>query len=352
VWLGHALDATWGIAALVLIGASGTGKGMLVQGLAENFESPAFNDGRALGRFNVGLLENPIVVLDEGIPSGFGEGRKVDETLRSLIAGGNLAIEPKGLDVIHAQIYPRLVVTSNDWDAVQQIAGVRDLSDESLIALSTRFLIVTVGDDARRWLTANGNYSFTKGWVAGSVPSQYRVAAHIRWLYENRKSATRGSGRLLVEGNRKNEILQSMSIRTPVAQAVLRTVVQMVEDGMGHAGFCIDDIGRVWIVPHAIVTYYEKRLMQHVRTDLTNKKVAAVLRKICKGEPAHATMLRSTGEKQRWWELNVETLLSEAVFSGQPRMKLRELFRRQHGEDALAILESSYDAQEAKADTQ
>jgi hypothetical protein len=349
-WLAHSLDATWGISALVLIGASGTGKGMLVQGLAENFENDHYNDGRVLGRFNVGLLENPIVVLDEGIPSHVSEGRRVDEVMRALTAGGNLAIEPKGMDVLHAQIYPRLVITSNDWDVVQQIVGMRDLSEESLAALETRFLIVSVSDTARTWLTANGNYAFTRGWVAGSVPSSYRVARHVRWLYSTRRRRTLGSGRLLVEGGRHSEMLRSLSMRTPTSQMVLRTVIQMTEDGVGLPGFLVDAEHRIWVVPHGVVNYYEKRLQQHFRLDLTPKKVATVLRKVCRAVPTAATVIPGSSEKQRWWEVNAEVLLREALYTGQPRGRLREVFHRRYGGEALAMLEASFDGAEVVAD--
>lgn len=351
-WLSHSIDPTWGICALVLVGASGTGKGMLAQAIAENFRYGRFNDGRVLGRFNAGLLESPVVVLDEGLPASSQDGRRVDEVIRSLTVGGNIAIEPKGLDVIQATIFPRLVITSNNWDVIQQICGSRDLSHEDALALETRLLVVNVSDDARRWLTANGNYSLTKGWVEGSVASTFRVAKHIRWLYENRRPVGTGSGRLLVEGRRQTELMREMSMKTASAQATLRALIALIEDPAPNPGFHVDPAKRAWVVPHGIVSFYERNLMQRMRMELSNKAVAKVLRKIARGEPTTATRLPGQGDavdKQRWWELDLQVLMYEAVSSGQPRERLRALFAAQNGEEALAMLEASFDRERAHA---
>lgn len=349
-WLAHALDVSWGICGIVLIGASGAGKGMFAQGLAECFQHPMFNDGRALGKHNQGLLENPVVVLDEGIPQ-INEGRTVDEVIRSLTVGGTVSIEPKFVDVIKTQMYPRMVMTANTWDVLQKLVGSRDLSEEDIYALETRLLVIPVSDEARRWLTARGNEAFTQGWVAGRVPSQFRLARHIRYLYERRTKAAYSSGRLLVEGSRNTDLMRSMSMRTPAAQVTMRTVVNMIEDGSaGLTGFHIDPSGRVWVVPHGIVHYYERRLQQHMKLELSPKAVGRVLRKLCKSEPLNATSLpgMQNGAKQRWWEISLPSLMYEAMQSGQPRERLRKLYEQQHGPEALAMIESSFDSEQVR----
>ncbi len=345
-WLSHCLDVTGGICALVLVGASGTGKGMLVQGIAENFKFPRFNDGRALGRFNVGLLENPVVCMDEGISKTTSEGRHVSEVIRSMTVGGNLAIEAKGQDTIHAHIYPRLMVTANSLDVLSPIVGERDLSEQDILALETRMLVVPIDDSSRRWLTSHGNYTFTRGWVEGSGPSEYRVARHVRHLFETRQPSVRGSGRLLVEGYRSIDLLREFSLRTPTATAIVRALTSMIEDGSSFPGFYIDPDLRVFVVPHAVVRWYELHLQRTVGTEVSVKSAAKILRKVSMGQSFSPRRLNGQGadvEKQRWWELHLEPLLHEAITSGYPRSRLRELYRRRHGDEALAGVESSFE---------
>ena len=201
-WLSHCLDVKRAICALNLYGASGAGKDMLVQGLAECFRYKSKTDGnKVFSRFNDSLLESPVVHFNEGVPTGNLPGcNTTDQTFRALVSGGNVAVEGKGEKVISAQVYPRIMFTSNDRDVTREILGDRDHSPNDLQAIGVRLLSIEVPEEAMEHLTRLGNYRHTRGWVKGDGPSRYVIAKHILWLFENRQEP-RGTGRLLVEGD-------------------------------------------------------------------------------------------------------------------------------------------------------
>lgn len=344
-YLSHCLDVRRGICALNLMGASGTGKGMLALAVSECFEYPHANDGRALGKFNAGLLENPVVHIDEGMPIA-GDGRAIDEVLRSLVVGGNVAIEPKGLDVIHAFIYPRILITVNNESVLERICGQRDLNEQDIAALEQRILTIKVGPAAARFLTSRGNWAYTNGWVQRAP---YLMSRHIMYLHATRKPSSHSSGRLLVEGKRHTSMMREMTLRTPAAQATIRTLLGMIEGGSRSPGFHSFE-GQVHVAPHAVVKFYEQNLSDKMRRPLSSKMVGKVLKKICRYEAGAATTLEGPmghrSAKQRWWHIDTEVLLYEAIASGHPHEKLRKLYREEHGEAALAMLEESYDREE------
>lgn len=203
-WISHALDVKRAICALNLYGAPGTGKGMFAAGLAECFRGEKCNDGRVLGKWNLGLVESPVVVCDEAVPnisSNDDESLPLPDAFKQRVTGGAMTIRAMHRDPFQARLYPRIVFTANNPRIVEEIVGERDLTPEDIRAIELRLLSIEVDDAAQRFLSERGNFDFTAGFVAGSVPSRYVIAGHFMYLYENRRPATSGTGRLLVEGN-------------------------------------------------------------------------------------------------------------------------------------------------------
>jgi len=234
-WLAHSLDVRRSICALNLYGASGAGKDMLVAGIAECFRYASATDGnKVFARFNDCILDSPVIHFNEGVPTGNLPGcNTIDQTFRALVSGGDIAVEGKGDRVFNAQVYPRIVFTSNDRDIMRSIIGHRDLSDDDIRAIEIRLLSVEVGPAATRWLTDRGNYRFTAAWIRGDVPSRYVVARHILHLYANR-SDPRGSGRLLVEGDVGG--IGRMIHRSCELELLLNALHVFLEGGRGLIG--------------------------------------------------------------------------------------------------------------------
>jgi hypothetical protein len=226
-WLSHALDVARPICALNLYGAPGAGKGMLVQGLAECFESETFSDSRSLDRFNDMLLESPVINCDEGVPKIKGLGTSVDQVIRSLITGGQVSIESKGMPLLRAEMFPRLILTSNDANVLDDVVGRRDLTDDDVSALSIRILSIHVSPTAPAHLEERGQYSHTQGWVKTGDNPKYTIARHIAWLYANRYPVT--GKRLLVEGEQGSVEIMQARASSPASDVVLRAILKMLQ---------------------------------------------------------------------------------------------------------------------------
>lgn len=324
-WLAWSLEVGGPICALNLFGSPGSGKGMLVQGLAECFEGEHLNDSRVLAhRFNTGLLYSPLVWCDEGVPKLSAEGSvTIDQAFRTLVTGGNLVIEGKGTNPINADIYPRIIFTSNDRDILRSILGSRDLTEDDVKAIEIRLLSIEVSAKARTYLTGLGNYSYTSGWIAGREPSQYILASHIRHLHASRNPVRSGSGRLLVEGEIDTELVRSLRLRNASSQIVLRSLLKMVESPQARAGLYVKD-NSVWITPSGLVDYAES---SQTGEEITLPRAAQVLRQFSAAPLGmHVEKSRpGSAPRGRWIELDLGMLYEEALRYGMPCNRLEQI---------------------------
>lgn len=339
-WLAHALDVKRAICALNLYGAPGTGKGMLAAGLAECFESMRPNDHKALGQWNGGLLENPVVNCDEGVPTiSSGEALTLDQAFRSLVTGGNVTIRKMRTDPFSARIYPRILFTSNDRDIIRSIVGNRDLTDDDTEAIEMRLLSIEVSDAAKRLLTSHGNFAYTRGWIAGDRPSQLVLANHIKWLYDNREESQTGSGRLLVEGDVSTRLVKDLRLTTRGAETVLRCIVKLISQA--HGGGAADAIqihnGGVFVTAAGVQAFAEANLM--VQGGITLKAAGAQLRRFAhEPEEQNGKIKKQTieGKRGRWFELDLEIVYEQALLHGMNADQVRRLLCEQRGGDERA----------------
>lgn len=330
-WLSHSLNVSRPICALNLYGASSTGKGMLAHGLAECFEGERINDGKVLGRFNLGLLDSPVVRCDEGVPQLKADGTtSVDQAFRSLVSGGSLVIEGKMMNTINANIFPRIMFTSNDREILRSIVGQRDLTDDDIHAIELRLFSLEVGDAAQRLLTARGNYQYTSGWVHGQERSRYILANHIYWLHMHSKPSQHSSGRLLVEGEVRTNLVRGMRLRSKSAQAVLRALVKLVE--MQNSRGVHTHQGRMWVTPLGVVEYIEKAL-SGIDSDVSLPKAGMVLRQFAVEHTGDAKLEKSSPpgttreQRGRWFEVDLGILYEEAMRYGLDTGKIERLLK-------------------------
>jgi len=339
-WLGHALDVKRAICALNLYGAPGTGKGMLAAGLAECFESMRPNDHKALGQWNGGLLENPVVNCDEGVPTiSSGEALSLDQAFRSLVTGGNVTIRKMRTDPFSARIYPRILFTSNDRDIIRSIVGNRDLTDDDTEAIEMRLLSIEVSDAARRLLTSHGNFAYTRGWIAGDRPSQLVLANHIMWLYDHREESQTGSGRLLVEGDVSTRLVKDLRLTTRGAETVLRVLVKLISQAHGGSNadaIQIQDKG-VFVTAAGVQAFAEANMM--VPGGITLKAAGAQLRRFAhEPEEQNGKVKKQTieGKRGRWFELDLEIVYEQALIHGMNADQVRRLLCEQRGGEERA----------------
>lgn len=338
-WLAWAPEVSTAICALNLYGTSGTGKGMLAQGLAECFEGEQINDSRALSKFNIGLLYSPVVNCDEGLPRMTAEGAvSLDQAFRSLVSGGNISVEGKGTNFVNANVYPRILFTSNDRDILRSIVGHRDLNDDDIEALEIRLLSFEVGHAARELLCARGNFAYTSGWIHGKVESRYELANHILWLHQHRKPSRHSSGRLAVEGETSTQLVRAMRLRTVASQAVLKAVVKMIESPQQRKGLCATSDGHVWVTSSGVVDFMESP-MSMMGEKVSMNKVGAVLRQFAASNQrdGKVPMARPPGaERGRWLELDLSVILEEGLRYGMTCDRVERMLRMQPDGEVLA----------------
>jgi hypothetical protein len=349
-WLAHALSAASPICAINLHGASASGKGMLCQGISECFEKESPNDGRAMDRFNIGLLRSPVIWCDEGVPQIKGLGSTVDQMFRQLVSGGCLPVEGKMRDVIVADIYPRVIFTSNNVNIMQAIVGTRDLTEEDVRAIEQRLLSIHIGPGARRLLESKGAYAYTRGWVAGDGPSRYVVANHVAWLHENRRPSSESSGRFLVEGQVRTELVRDLRLRSDAAQAVIRALARMLESTAPREGLHVAE-GRAWVTVSCVTDYMD---LQALGRGVTMPQVGQVLRQFSAeglNPEEYVPVAKPAGapRKGRWIELDLAAVMEECLRYGMASGRVESLLRMQEGGAGAAAEAKQAAQQKARA---
>lgn len=348
-WLSWCLEVNQPICALNLFGSSGTGKGMLAQGLAECFEGERLNNGMTLGKYNAGLLESPLVNCDEGVPNiKSDEALSIDQAFRTMVTGGNVIIRSMYQNPFNARIYPRILFTSNNRDILKDLVGHRDLTDDDIKAIEVRLLSIHVKDKAIQHLTARGNYAFTDGWIHGRNRSKYILAGHIRWLYENRKPSQFGTGRLVVEGEIETDLVRGMRLRSASSQAVVKALLKLVEGNqVNKPGLHIAE-GRVWVTPSGVVEFIQSTV-SGIDEKLSLPRCSQILRQFAINDPGEGVTKKIRppgGERGRWVEVDLGVLYEEALRYGTPCKRVEALLREQpdgKAKIAAAIAHSSRD---------
>lgn len=100
--------------ALVFRGNRGTGKTFLAEMLAEILGPYYFKAAHArhvTGNFNFHLMRLQLLFIEEAFWAG---DKQAESVMKDLITGRTLTIEPKGLPVIQARSYARVMMASNE----------------------------------------------------------------------------------------------------------------------------------------------------------------------------------------------------------------------------------------------
>jgi len=125
-WFAHLIQRPWELAetALALRGEEGIGKGRLI-GYLSKLVSPhcmeQSSTDRLTGRFNSQLRDTLLVYVSEAHWTG---GKTEAGVLKALITDPQMAIEQKGVDLVTATNYNRVVLSSNE-DAIAPL-GITD----------------------------------------------------------------------------------------------------------------------------------------------------------------------------------------------------------------------------------
>lgn len=334
-WLAWSLAWDEGpICALSIAGKAGSGKKMLVQGLAECLRLPKLATTEDLvGNYGYGLFQSPFLVVNEGWPANF-NGMHPADKFRALVSGDMPPIRKMYRDPIDVRSPVRIVFTANNLDVVKMLSANKDLSPDDRDALSIRLLHMNITEDAKDWLAARGGTQLTavpgKRWIAGDngAESDYVVAKHFLWLYERRKGPV--GVRFLVEGGNSQKIMFDMRTGSGNTPLVIETIIRLLETPSRHKGIAIED-GELYVTHDAVLNFFREEIGKDTRQTLTGGAVTTVLRGLVKSETHYAKELASRPElgKKYWQNIDAMLLLKVAQQNGTPSKRLEALVQEQ-----------------------
>jgi hypothetical protein len=190
-WIAAVPQLQHQLCVLYLDGVSGTGKGLLANGLSRLWTTGGPTPfANVLGDFNSDIVECPLLFADEGIPHRKGD---VSSELRALVGSSKLTLNEKYMTPRKVNGSIRLMLAANNDEAL--LFGNENLSVNDLEAVVGRFLHVDAQREAADWIKANNSGGhMTRAWVEGD-----RLAMHCLALSETRQ--INPGKRFLVEGD-------------------------------------------------------------------------------------------------------------------------------------------------------
>jgi hypothetical protein len=236
-WIGYALAFEDGpICALSITGPAGTGKKLLASGLSECLTDPEYATGEDVtGTFNGKFLQTPFLHINEGWPKT-ATGKSPSDVFKGMTAGDAISVREIYKPRVNVLNPIRMILTANDHDLLYELTRGKDLSPESRDAIGQRILHFDTGDGAVEYLRRLGGTGFTSSpgsrWIRGDngEPSDYVVAKHFLWLYQNRPSKD-PSQRFCVMGNcgKDSQRMYHMSTQGEHIPHVLNALACMIE---------------------------------------------------------------------------------------------------------------------------
>lgn len=331
-WLSYAPAFDEGpICALSLAGAAGSGKGMLAQGLAELLEVPELATADDLvGDYQGGLRKSPYIMVDEGWPGTKSRsGRHAADQFRTLVAGDIVPVNEKYEPVIKMRIYPRILMFANNLSVVQTLTANRNLSPDDREALNVRLLHMSVGSNASRLLYSKGGRRYTGAagarWVAGSDgKSDFVLARHILYLYENRNPVT--AGRFQVSGNYSDEVAYLMQTRSGHTPLVIEALLRMFEMENRPEGVVVHN-SRLFVLQQSVLKFYREIMRNDCQEKMTHGTVQDVLKGLVVQENLSPFVLPEAQGlgRRRWHEIDVALIIKVAQTDGFKCAKLERL---------------------------
>lgn len=355
-WIANALAFEEGlICALSLEGASNAGKKLLTVGLSECLKEPHIAGPTDIYEKSSAFLKTPFLVINEAWPDSR-VGISPADTFKSLTGGDGIRVRELYKPAVTVLCPVRIILTANDDGIVRTLTKGKDMTLDNRIAIGQRLLHIKVPEAAQVYLQKIGGMGFTakegQRWIrpdSGNVESNYIVAKHFLWLYENRKPVDK-SQRFLVMGNSAPgcgdngqmtvfEKLLADNNSTPI---VAQAIIEMGDKASGvWAKYIRIDLmnARLWVTRYGVYKYVQEVLQQRVADrDLYNSMQNLLAAK----EPMKGN------DKNHWYEINVEALAMIAFERAIPQTvigKLNEIHKaikasRSEKEAMDALLES------------
>ena len=185
-WLGSAHLLGEPTAAVYLQGDPSVGKGLFINALRtlwadlQDAGPAVVRFGEVMGRFNAGLEQSPIVLLNEHIkhPGQPPKDEAVTARFRDFVGNFEHRVEAKNQSLREVRGCPRLVITANDERALP-LGGVE--SEQALSAIIERLRHFDVDPEAAEVIKRAGGVRGVERWVEGRAFARH--VAHLRNLW-------------------------------------------------------------------------------------------------------------------------------------------------------------------------
>lgn len=269
-WLAVVTLTNFPTCALYVHGLPGSGKSMLLQGMAAAWGGSPVPFDQVAASFNASILNSPIIGADEGVPNDTGN---LSEVFRNLVANSthDVRIKYKPNATLHACM--RLVITANEMDALD---FKKTLSGRSLQAIVERVLFINQDRAPVDYLKRLGGRKATADWANRGPGAPGKIGEHLLWLRDNR--TVESNGRFLVEGTMTDWHRQFIG-QQGVKPDVIKTIAQAAKNAakLLRSGTHVNgvelrrDKGCVFITKEAVVSSWAASGRDAPRERVLNK---------------------------------------------------------------------------------
>jgi len=325
-WLATVTILDRATAALYLRGKPDAGKTLFARGVASPWADAPVAFATAVGQFNAGLLDCPVVHLSEGVDKKAASGKEgFSAAFRALVGDRThrteAKYEPAGTLVGH----PRVIIGANNDDALPIGEGHHTRDD--LDAIARRVLYLRASPRAGAVLAAVPPLRLAT-WTDPGGP----IAAHLAWLFATRASAAlaRSGSRFLVEG-REGGWHRALLLRSGGNEAILAAIasgVAPVSGGPSAAAVSVEpaDVkrgrsGRVWVN----ISRLHRAWKALVDEDGQRPPRATLARTVRDLSPSESSKVRRFGEGRtapqlRAWDVPADLVLKVGEAHGIPQL--------------------------------
>lgn len=212
-WLATLTQLSKPTAGLCIMGTSGAGKDLLIEGLAEIWGGSRLSFERALHKFNNALIDSPLVVANEEVRTPREFSGSAADALKEMISDVKRKVEAKYGGAVDLRGCLRVILASN---ADGGLTFSRSPTPSDIVALDERILLLRPSEECKRYLESLGGLSATEAWVSGGG-----IARHVAWLQETRVVVP--GPRFLVQG--RGGLSDLLSADGKGSAAVLRALL-------------------------------------------------------------------------------------------------------------------------------
>ncbi len=309
-WVAWALAFEEGpICALSVCGPSGVGKTLLVEGLKECLAVPVASDFSELtGGYQYRLASSPFVFTDEGLEAGFQQAHPAD-VFRRLIGRSDTQVKRKFLAPVNIQTDVRVCFTANNHQLIRALTSNRNVTPEDREALMVRLLHVDVDSKAADWLVIQGGRRFTEKWISNGRESNYTVAQHFLWLYEQREKFGKDD-RLLVEGNMDEGVMNDLRLHSGQMDLVVEAVARMIDcpEGSKRRGDTRASENEVYVLVADVHHYIGTELNTKISVSSVRDLLTSLLPKHSTDAKGNVKVKAIDGDRRRWYSIDVQFL--------------------------------------------